>query len=88
MLAVILSLFLLFPSTKAENVITTGTTLKVLVGTTMVSIDNLVIKSGATLNNSGTFILKKNLTNENASPNNVGSGTVELSGTVSQNITG
>jgi len=83
-----LSLFLLIPPTQAENVITTGTTLKVMAGTSIVSVDNMVIKSGATLDNSGTLILKKNLTNEHGSPNPIGSGTAELSGTTGQIITG
>ncbi|MEI7981564.1 MAG: T9SS type A sorting domain-containing protein [Bacteroidota bacterium] len=87
-LATLLILFLLLPSSKAENVITTGTTLKVLPGTSLVSIENLVIKSGATLNNSGTLILKKNLINENVSPNSLGTGTAEFSGTTGQTISG
>jgi hypothetical protein len=74
--------------TRAENVITTGTSLKVNAGTTLVCVDNLVIKSGATLENSGTLILKKNLVNENAAPNQIGPGTSEFSGTTGQTISG
>ncbi|NCA77815.1 MAG: T9SS type A sorting domain-containing protein [Alphaproteobacteria bacterium] len=72
----------------ADNLITSGTTLKVQPGTTLVSMDNLVIKNGATLSNSGTVVCKKNLTNENVSPNSLGSGTTEVSGTVQQTISG
>ncbi len=75
-------------SSKADNVITTGTTLKVMAGTSLVSVDNLVVKTGATLDNSGTLILKKDLTNENASLNPIGSGTAELSGAINQTISG
>lgn len=72
----------------ADNIISSGTTMTVLAGTTVVSSDNLIIKSTASLNNSGYVILKKNLTNENASPNSLGTGTIELSGTVAQTVTG
>jgi len=86
--ATLLLFLILMPSIKAENVITTGTTLKVLPGTTLVSVESLIIKTGATLENAGTLILKKNLTNENASPNSLGAGTAEMSGSTSQSITG
>lgn len=90
-ISIILSLvlFCLAPlASIADNIITSGTTLKVSSGTSLVSMDNLKLQSGATLDNSGTLILKKNLTNENASPNSIGSGTAELSGTVGQNVNG
>lgn len=75
-------------SVTADNLITSGTTLKVQPGTTLISINNLDVKSGATLDNNGMVILKKNLTNENVLPNSLGSGTTELSGTVQQTISG
>jgi len=86
--ATLLLFLILIPSAKAENVITTGTTLKVLSGTSLVFIESLVIKTAATLDNAGTVILKKDLTNENASPNSLSSGTAEMSGSTSQSITG
>jgi hypothetical protein len=86
--ATLLLLLLAFQWVNAQNVITSGTTLKVMPGTTMVSSENLVIKSGATLSNAGTVILKKGLTNENATPNPIGTGTAEFSGTAIQVITG
>ncbi len=72
----------------AENVITSGTTFKVTAGTTVVSSQNLVVKTGAILDNAGTLILNMGLTNENASPNAIGYGTAEFSGTASQTISG
>ena len=44
--------------------------------------------TGQALDNSGTLILKKNLVNGNASTNSLGTGTVELSGTTTQTISG
>ena len=73
---------------KAENIVSAGTSLKVVSGTTLVSPEGLIIKSGATLDNAGTLILKKNLVNENASANSIGSGTVVFSGTVAQALNG
>ncbi len=84
---VLLSL-LLSNKLPADNIITSGTYCKVVTGTTIVSVDQLVIKSGAILNNSGTIILKKNLTSESSSPVTLGTGIVEFSGTEIQTITG
>ena len=84
-----LLLFLLgFSSARAYNVITSGTTLKGTAGTFLISSTAMDIKSGATLDHPGTLTLKDNLTNENGSPNSLGLGTVELSGTSSQTISG
>ena len=88
-LAVILftSCFTLSPAV-AENVITSGTKLILSSGTRLISIENMVVKSGATLSNAGTLILNKNLTNENAAANSIGTGTAEFSGTINQSISG
>ena len=84
-----LLLFLLgFSSARAYNVITSGTFLKGTAGTFLISSTAMDIKSGATLDHPGTLTLKDNLTNENGSPNSLGLGTVELSGTSSQTISG
>jgi hypothetical protein len=80
--------FLLLQSARSENVIISGTTLRVYSGTSLISSENLVIRSGATLNNTGILILKKGLANENAGMNSLGSGPVELTGTVIQSIAG
>ena len=77
-----------FSPVTAENIISGGTTLKVLPGTTVVSSENLVVENGATLDNAGTLILKKDFTNENVSANLIGSGTAEFSGIVRQTISG
>jgi len=87
MMMVIITIFIVNTG-SADNLITPGTILKVQPGTTLVSMDNLVIKNGATLSNSGTVVFKKNLTNENVSPDSLGSGTTEVSGTVQQTISG
>jgi Secretion system C-terminal sorting domain len=75
-------------STQADNILTSGTTLKGTAGTFLVSSTALDIKSGATVDNAGTLTLKNNLTNENVSPNSIGTGAVELSGTINQTISG
>jgi len=72
----------------AGNVITSGTKLKVLPGTTSVSTSNLEIKNGASFNNGGLLILKNCLFNENSGPNPLGSGMVKLNGTTCQTLTG
>jgi hypothetical protein len=88
-LPLILLFFILGMSpASADNVITSGTTLKVSAGTTLVSSATMVIKSGATLNNSGILILKKGLANEHGTPNPIGSGAAELSGTTHQTLSG
>jgi hypothetical protein len=72
----------------ADNVITSGTSVTVTSGTTVVSVGNSVIKNGATLNNKGSMILKKDFNNENISPNALGNGNFEFSGTTLQTTTG
>jgi hypothetical protein len=58
-------------------------------GTSSVNaIQNLPLTSGGTMDVQGTLILKKNLVNQNASVSSLGSGTIILSGTVSQSISG
>ncbi|MCK9421400.1 MAG: T9SS type A sorting domain-containing protein [Bacteroidales bacterium] len=72
----------------AELVINSGTTVKINSGTTLISVDHLLIKAGAILSNSGNLIVKKNLTNQNGAPNILGNGTFEFSGTTNQQISG
>ena len=72
----------------AENVVTGGTSIVITAGTTLISVDNLSLNSGASLKNSGVLVLKKNLTNGNALPNPTGTGTVEFSGAVNQTVNG
>lgn len=68
--------------------IASGGKMTIVSGTVMTSTNNLAITSGGTLDNQGTLILKKNLINQNASPTSLGSGTLELSGTTSQSVSG
>jgi hypothetical protein len=81
-------LLVIVPITRAENIISAGTTLKCLAGTSIVSMENLTIRSGATLDNAGTLILKKDLVNQNVAPVSIGAGTVICSGTVPQALNG
>jgi hypothetical protein len=52
------------------------------------SADNKAVSDGFGLNNEGTLILEKDLNNEYTTPNSLGSGTLELSGSTTQSITG
>jgi len=91
LLAFIVTLLFLssaLPRMHAENIISSGTTMKVLAGTTVTSMEGLTIKSGATLDNAGTVILKKNLTNQNPAANSLGNGTLICSGAAAQTISG
>jgi len=72
----------------SQTIITGGTTLKVTSGTTLNSSDHVTVQNSATLDNQGTVILKKNLVNQNATPNSLGSGTFIFSGTVNQSVSG
>ena len=72
----------------AQTTISGGTSLTVLPGTTMTSGENFNIGIGATLDNQGTVMLKKNLSNSNAAANSVGPGTLQFSGAVNQAISG
>ena len=89
--AILITLVILFSGyhpARADNVITNGTTMTVVTGTSVVSMEGMVINSGGALNNSGTIILRKNLTNGNTVPNSLGSGTIVFSGTTTQTVNG
>ncbi len=79
---------LLSTSLIADNIITSGTTLRVTAGATLVSTSAITIQNGATLNNLGTVLLSGNLTNQNVAASNLGAGTFSMSGTSLQIITG
>ena len=75
--AILITLVILFSGyhpARADNVITNGTTMTVVTGTSVVSMEGMVINSGGALNNSGTIILRKNLTNGNTVPNSLEAG--------------
>jgi len=87
-LVILIALCLWLSPAMAENVITTGSTLKVAAGSYFVSTESFTVKSGATIDNAGTIILLKNLSNENAAANSIGNGTARFSGTVAQSMNG
>lgn len=72
----------------AENTITSGTTLRVSAGTTLVNVGALTIKSGGILTNLGTVNVSGNLDNQNSTSSVLGSGTIQLTGTSLQNVNG
>jgi len=71
----------------SQNSIKAGTNLIISSGTSMNSVQNLVIENSTGLTVNGTLILKQDLINQNIS-SDFGSGTVEFSGSVAQNISG
>ncbi len=73
---------------RADIIISGGTSLKGLTGSSIVAMDNMIVRNGGIIDNAGTLILKKNLTNENVASASIGSGTVEFSGTSAQAING
>ncbi len=73
---------------SGQTIISNGTDMIISSGTTVVSNQNLDVNSGGDLNVLGTLVLKKDLINQNASPDNLGTGTIEFSGTTLQNISG
>jgi len=57
-------------------------------GAVISSNNDLFIQSGASLDVQGTLILKKNLSNQNATANSLGTGLIEVSGSTTQTISG
>ena len=86
----ILTAVLLLSSMLAQGqmIVTNGTTIQVVSGTSVTSNENLNLLSGANLDNQGTVILKKDLANGNAVATSLGSGTFVFSGAVNQTISG
>lgn len=88
MLGIIVLLSVLFPNIiEAQNSIKGGTSLIVSSGTSLVSSQNLLLENTSGLTVNGTLILKQDLINQNTA-SDFGSGTVEFSGLVAQNISG
>jgi hypothetical protein len=79
---------LLSTSLPAENIVSSGTSIRVTAGTSLVSPTGLTIQNGGTLNNLGTVVLGGNLNNQNGSANNLGTGTLIISGTSVQTVSG
>ena len=72
----------------AQMTVVGGTTVKVSNLTALNSTQNVVMNSGGSLKVQGTLILKKNLQNQNSSPDSLGTGAIVLSGTVNQTVSG
>lgn len=72
----------------SQTLITGGTTLKIVPGTSVSSMGQVTLQPAGTLDNQGTLILKGDLANQNPASSPLGTGTVVLSGTVSQTISG
>ncbi len=78
---------ILFCQVIAQNVVTSGTNIKINSGTTITSVQDLAVQNGGGLTVDGSLILKKNLVNQNPT-GNLGNGTIEFSGTIAQSATG
>jgi hypothetical protein len=72
----------------SQMTVLSGTTVKILAGSTLYSAENVVLNSGGTLDIQGTLVLKKDLLNGNPALNSIGSGTVVFSGAIPQNLGG
>jgi len=72
----------------AENVISTGTTVRISSGTSIVSVGAFQIKNGGNVNNQGSVVLKADLDNQNTTVSNLGEGTFVLNGSSVQNVNG
>ena len=83
LLTVLASIFL-FSVSHAQ----TGGSLVIGTGAVITSVNDLSVQSGTSLDVQGTLILKKNLLNENSSPNSIGNGLIEFAGTSAQSIKG
>lgn len=83
-----LAAILLSTSLSADNIVTSGTTLRVVSGTSLVSPAALTLQNGSSLTNLGTVILSGNLTNQNVAVSTLGSGTIVMTGTALQTISG
>jgi len=70
------------------NIITSGCIVKVSSGTVVSSADNLLLNTGGEIRVQGTLVLKSNLVNQNTSPDSLGTGTIEFSGSSNQSIQG
>jgi len=79
--------FLWFSPARADNVISSGTTVTVSSGTFVTTSQNVVVENGATLAVEGSLILKNNFTNQNT-VDDLGTGILEFSGTTPQSVSG
>jgi hypothetical protein len=90
-LCVVFALFIVMnylSPARADSSITSGTTLRVAAGTTLVNVGVLTIKSGGAITNLGTINVSGNLDNQNTAVSDLGAGTFLLNGAVLQNVNG
>ncbi len=87
LLVVITAVFIYCSTAQAQNVVTSGTTMKIASGTKLVSTLDFTVNNSGNLIVDGSLILKQNFTNQNAS-SNLSSGTLEFSGSAAQSIAG
>ena len=72
----------------SQVTVVNGTKVVISTASSLNSSENFVLNSGGTLDVQGTLVLKKNLVNQNAAANSLGSGAVVFSGTTNQTISG
>ncbi len=72
----------------SQMTVTSGTKVVVSSAGSLNSTQNVVLDNGGTLDVQGTLILKKNLENNNATANSLGTGAIVFSGTTAQTISG
>jgi hypothetical protein len=72
---------------KAQDILPSSTEFNISSGAVKASMQNAVVQTGGGLTVEGTLILKKNLYNQNPTAD-LGSGTIEFSGTTAQSISG
>ena len=73
---------------SGQTTVASGTTMKVVSGTSVTVNNQLTIQNGVTMDNEGTLILKDNLANQGLSATSLGGGAVILSGSSVQTVSG
>ncbi|MCX6304565.1 MAG: hypothetical protein NT040_06325, partial [Bacteroidetes bacterium] len=72
----------------SQMTVVNGTNVRITGTTSLNSSVNMVLNAGGTLDVQGTLVLKKDLINQNAAANSLGTGAVIFSGAVNQTISG
>ena len=85
--ATFLIFFLPVSITQADNVISSGTNIRINSGTFITMAQNIVVEKGGNLTIEGTLILKNSLIDQNTF-DDLGTGTIEFSGTLPQSLSG
>ena len=85
---VIILVCIMVQQSFTQTVITSGSSLVVASGGRLVSTQNLVVNNNGNLLVNGSLNVKKDLSNQNVAVDNLGTGTVEFTGSVNQNLTG